>query len=128
MQVFGTVGGALTKTANFSEWHALLRWSGLPVERAVQRHFRSDLSATETPVSCLSADVHGVIGEDKTVHDMHANAEQFDRKTEVSFKYLQVRGFDLCLEHVCRSLDSQHLRQRLGQQHPALLDALPCVQ
>ena len=25
------------------------------------------------------------------VHDMHANAEQFDRKTELSFKYLQVR-------------------------------------
>lgn len=93
----------------------------------------SDISeVTSAPLKhpCLafSADVHGVIGEDKTVHDMHANAEQFDRKTEVSFKYLQVRGFDLCLEHVCRSLDSQHLRQRLGQQHPALLDALPCVQ
>ncbi|PSC75854.1 sodium phosphate symporter [Micractinium conductrix] len=35
-------------------------------------------------------DVHGVISEDKSVHDVHANAEQFDRKTELSFKYLQV--------------------------------------
>ncbi|PSC75765.1 sodium phosphate symporter [Micractinium conductrix] len=35
-------------------------------------------------------DVHGVISEEKSVHDMHANAEQFDRKTELSFKYLQV--------------------------------------
>jgi ribulose-5-phosphate 4-epimerase/fuculose-1-phosphate aldolase len=36
------------------------------------------------------ADVHGVIGEDKTVNELHQNAEQFDRKTEISFKYLQV--------------------------------------
>ncbi|KAL4434398.1 hypothetical protein ABPG75_000839 [Micractinium tetrahymenae] len=51
-KIFGSVSGALTKTANF--------------------------------------DVHGVISEEKSVHDVHANAEQFDRKTEVSFKYLQV--------------------------------------
>jgi sodium-dependent phosphate transporter len=35
-------------------------------------------------------DVHGVITEDKTINTLHQNAEQFDRKTEVSFKYLQV--------------------------------------
>lgn len=35
-------------------------------------------------------DIHEVIGEDKTVNELHNNAEQFDRKTEISFKYLQV--------------------------------------
>ncbi|KAI7842860.1 hypothetical protein COHA_003478 [Chlorella ohadii] len=35
-------------------------------------------------------DIHGVISEDEKVHDLHANGEQFDKKTELSFKYLQV--------------------------------------
>lgn len=38
------------------------------------------------------ADVHGVISEDKNVNELHNNAERFDRKTEVAFKYLQVCG------------------------------------
>ncbi|KAL4428574.1 hypothetical protein ABPG77_008886 [Micractinium sp. CCAP 211/92] len=51
-KIFGSVSGALTKTANFN--------------------------------------VHGVISEDKNVNELHNNAERFDRKTEVAFKYLQV--------------------------------------
>jgi hypothetical protein len=34
--------------------------------------------------------MHGVVGEDKTVNELHQNSERFDRKTELSFKYLQV--------------------------------------
>ena len=34
--------------------------------------------------------VHDVIAEDARVNDVHKNAEVFDRKTELSFKYLQV--------------------------------------
>ncbi|PRW33685.1 2,3-bisphosphoglycerate-independent phosphoglycerate mutase isoform B [Chlorella sorokiniana] len=34
--------------------------------------------------------IHEVISEDEKVHDLHANGEQFDKKTELSFKYLQV--------------------------------------
>jgi hypothetical protein len=37
-----------------------------------------------------NTDIHEVIGEDATTNNMHHNAEQFDRKTEMSFKYLQV--------------------------------------
>ena len=42
------------------------------------------------------------------VHDMHANAEQFDRKTELSFKYLQVGliGF-LSICGPCQLVDNE---------------------
>ena len=36
--------------------------------------------------------VHDVIAEDTAVNTVHQNAEVFDRKTEVAFKYLQVWG------------------------------------
>jgi hypothetical protein len=39
-----------------------------------------------------NVDVHDVISTDANINQMHANAEQFDRKTELSFKYLQVGG------------------------------------
>lgn len=35
-------------------------------------------------------DIHEVIETDTKVNTLHQNAEQFDRKTELSFKYLQV--------------------------------------
>lgn len=35
-------------------------------------------------------DIHTVIQEDELVNELHATAEKFDRKTELSFKYLQV--------------------------------------
>lgn len=37
-----------------------------------------------------NTNIHDAIVEDHTVNDVHHNAEQFDRKTELSFKYLQV--------------------------------------
>ena len=37
-----------------------------------------------------NVEVHDIIAEDATVNDVHNNAEVFDRKTEVAFKYLQV--------------------------------------
>jgi hypothetical protein len=40
-----------------------------------------------------NVDVHDVISTDAGIHQLHANAEQFDRKTELSFKYLQVGGW-----------------------------------
>lgn len=35
-------------------------------------------------------DIHEVIETDSKINNLHSNAEQFDRKTELSFKYLQV--------------------------------------
>ncbi len=44
--------------------------------------------ASNCPASlCLAA---------QKVHDLHANGEQFDKKTELSFKYLQVKGSSGC--------------------------------
>ncbi len=48
--------------------------------------------------------MHGVVGEDKTINELHQNSERFDRKTELSFKYLQVGSAALtggvaCLQH-----------------------------
>ena len=41
------------------------------------------------PSRCLAA---------QKVHDLHANGEQFDKKTELSFKYLQVGGTGAALQ------------------------------
>lgn len=35
-------------------------------------------------------DIHAVIEDDATIHELHANSERFDPRTELSFKYLQV--------------------------------------
>lgn len=86
------VFGALTKSANFGEASTLAFSSFSP--RCCQHSWTaccavSLLIPARLP-SLLGTDVHGVITEDKTVNELHQNAEQFDRKTELSFKYLQV--------------------------------------
>jgi hypothetical protein len=40
---------------------------------------------------CCCADNLQVVQTDERVAEIHANAEVFDRKAELSFKYLQVR-------------------------------------
>ncbi|KAL4858996.1 Phosphate-repressible phosphate permease pho-4 [Chlorella vulgaris] len=47
-------------------------------------------AASKAFTTSANTNIHDVIGTDQNIHNLHANGEQFDRKTELSFKYLQV--------------------------------------
>jgi sodium-dependent phosphate transporter len=46
-------------------------------------------AASKAFTTSANTNIHDVIGTDQNIHNLHANGEQFDRKTELSFKYLQ---------------------------------------
>lgn len=60
-------------------------------EPDIEMNTNKSKHSTVLPISeKLQERIHGTVSEDKSINDLHNNAEKFPQKTEGAFKYLQI--------------------------------------